>query len=184
MSTQKVRLILFFTVLATVCWAQKKPLTHDVYDDWKGLQSVSISNNGQWAGWRISPQVGDAQLEIRNLNTNETIMIDRVSRYSFSNNSQYVVGEIKPAYEEERELKLKKTAASKMPKDSLFVLNLGNGEVQKFARVKNYQLPEESNEWIAWLHEKPLPEKKKPEPKKEEVKEEETSKKKKRKKKK
>jgi dipeptidyl aminopeptidase/acylaminoacyl peptidase len=184
MSTQKVRLILFFTVLATVCWAQKKPLTHDVYDDWKGLQSVSISNNGQWAGWRISPQVGDAQLEIRNLNTNETIMIDRVSRYSFSNNSQYVVGEIKPAYEEERELKLKKTAASKMPKDSLFVLNLGNGEVQKFARVKNYQLPEESNEWIAWLHEKPLPEKKKPEPKKEEVKEEETSKKKKRKRKK
>ncbi|WP_420385941.1 S9 family peptidase [Roseivirga sp.] len=162
MSTRKIKLIAFFTIWATLSWAQKKPLTHDVYDDWKGIQSVNISNDGNWAGWRIAPQVGDATLEIRNLNNNQTIKIDRVSRYAFSHNSAFVVGEIKPAYEEERELKLKKTAASKMPKDSLFVLNLSSGDIQKFARVKSYDLPEESTEWMAWLHEKPLAEKKKP----------------------
>ena len=183
MYTGKIKLLLLFTLTVSISWAQKKPLTHDVYDDWKGLQSVDISNDGNWAGWRIAPQVGDAQLEIRNINTNQSIIIDRVSRYSFSNNSQFVVGEIKPAYEEERELKLKKTAASKMPKDSLFVLNLGTGDLQKFARIKSYMLPEESNEWMAWLHEKPLEEKKKPE-KKEEPKVEEPEKGKKKKKKK
>lgn len=181
MLTRKFMLMAIFTAFVAVSWAQKKPLTHDVYDDWKGIQSVDISNDGNWAGWRIAPQVGDAVLEIRNLNNDQSIKIDRVSRYSFSNNSQFVVGEIKPAYAEERELKLKKTAANKMPKDSLFVLNLGTGDIQKFARVKSYTLPEKSNEWMAWQYEKPLEEKKKPE-KKEETKVEEPAKGKKKKK--
>lgn len=184
MLTGKIKLTLLFALMVSVSWAQKKPLTHDVYDDWKGIQSTSISNDGNWAGWRFAPQVGDAVLEIRNLNNDQSITIDRVSRYSFSNNSAFVVGEIKPAYAEERELKLKKTAANKMPKDSLFVLNLGTGDIQKFARVKNYQLPEESNEWMAWLYEKPLEVKKKPEKKEETPVEEPAKGKKKRKKKK
>jgi len=181
MLTRKITLIVLFTAFVALSWAQKKPLTHDVYDDWKGIQSVDISKDGNWAGWRIAPQVGDAVLEIRNLNSDQTIKIDRVSRYSFSNNSQFVVGEIKPAYAEERELKLKKTAANKMPKDSLFVLNLGTGDIQKFARVKSFTLPSESDEWMAWQYEKPLEEKKKPE-KKEEPKVEEPEKGKKKKK--
>lgn len=181
MSIGKLRLTLIFGLIATIAWAQKKPLTHDVYDDWKGIQSVSLSNDGNWAGWRIAPQVGDAVLELKNLNNSETITIERVSRYAFSDNSQFAVGEIKPAYEVERELKLKNTTAAKMPKDSLFVVNLSNGEIKKFARVKSYQLPDKSDEWMVWLHEKPLEEKKKPE-KKEEPKVEEPEKGKKKKK--
>ena len=167
MLTRKFTFVALLSAIAVMSWAQKKPLTHDVYDDWKGIQSVDISKDGNWAGWSFSPQVGDAVLEIRNLNTDQSIKIDRVSRYSFSNNSQFVVGEIKPAYEEERELKLKKTAVSKMPKDSLFVLNLATGDIKKFARVKSFSLPEKSNEWMAWQYEKPLEEKKKPEAKEE-----------------
>lgn len=182
MSTIRIRLTVLFSVLVSIAWAQKKPLTHDVYDDWKGIQSVSISNDGNWAGWRIAPQVGDAQLELRNLNNSNSIVIDRVSRYAFSNNSQFVVGEIKPAYEEERTLKLKKTPSSKMPKDSLFIVSLSNGEIKKFARVKNYQLPRESSEWVAWQYEKPLPEKKKVEKKEEPNNEEEGAKNKRKKK--
>lgn len=182
MSIGKIRLTVVFSLLVTLAWAQKKPITHDVYDDWKGIQSVTISNDGNWAGWRIAPQVGDATLELRNLNNSENIKIERVSRYSFSNNSMYVVGEIKPAFEEERQLKLKKTVAAKMPKDSLFIVNLGSGDVQKFARVKNYQLPSESDEWMAWLYEKPEVEKKKVEKKEEPQVEEEKGKSKRKKK--
>lgn len=165
--------LLCFVALA---FAQKKPLTHDVYDDWKSLTSVNISNDGKWAGYRINPQVGDAVLELKNLDTNETIRVDRVSRYSFSSNGQYVAAEIKPEYLKTRELKLKKTSAAKMPKDSLYVINLATGDMKKVARVKNYQLPEDSEEWIAWIHEKPLKEKKKA--KKEESEEKEEPKKK------
>lgn len=160
-------LLLLFVVFQTN--AQRKPLTHDVYDDWKGIQSVAISNDGNWAAYRITPQVGDAVLEIRNLSNDQVISVNRVSKFSFSANSQFVAAEVKPAYAKERALKLKKTSATKMPKDSLYVINLSNGDINKVARVKSYQLPDESDNWMAWMHEKPLKEAKK----KEEAKEEE-----------
>lgn len=182
MISRKSFLTLSLLCFVSLAFAQKKPLTHDVYDDWKSITSVNISSDGVWAGYRINPQVGDAVLQLKNLNTNKSITVDRVSRYSFSANGQFVAAEVKPAYLEERALKLKKTAATKMPKDSLFIINLNTGDIKKIARVKNYQLPGESDEWIAWLHEKPLKKKKKAKKKAPKV-EEETSKKKKRKKK-
>ncbi|OEK04151.1 S9 family peptidase [Roseivirga misakiensis] len=167
-------LLLGSMCLVAMAFAQKKPLTHDVYDDWKSLTSVSLSSDGVWAGYRINPQVGDAVLELTNLNSNKKITVDRVSRYSFSSDGKFVAAVVKPAYDDVRAMKLKKTAASKMPKDSLYVINLNSGEMNKIARVKNFQLPSESEEWIAWLHEKPLKPKKKPKKElKEEPKEEE-----------
>lgn len=156
MFSRKSLFTLSIMCLVSLAFAQKKPLTHDVYDDWKSLASVNISNDGIWAGYRINPQVGDAVLELKNLNTNASITVDRVSRYSFSANSQYVAAEIKPAYLDTRALRLKKTSASKMPKDSLYIINLNSGDIKKVARVKNFQLPSESEEWMAWIHEKPL----------------------------
>lgn len=147
-------------LLSSALFAQKQPLTHDVYDDWKSIQTVRLSDDGNWVAYRIAPQVGDAVLELKNLNTDEVITVDRVSRYAFSANSQFVAAEIKPGYDLERELKLKKTSKSKMPKDSLYVINLNNGEMTKVGRVKNYMVPSESEEWIAWHLEKPLPAKK------------------------
>ena len=170
-------------LMSVALHAQKQPLTHDVYDDWKGLQSVRLSSDGNWAAYRITPQVGDATLELRNLETEQLISVDRVSKYAFSANAMFVAAEIKPAYQDTRALKLKKTAKNKMPKDSLYIINLTSGEMTKVARVKNYQMPEDSEEWIAWLHEKPLKEKKKKELNKEEQKEEDDKKKKKKKKK-
>jgi dipeptidyl aminopeptidase/acylaminoacyl peptidase len=160
---RKIYYLFMLCLLSTALFAQKQPLTHDVYDDWKSIQTVRLSDDGNWLAYRIAPQVGDAVLELKNLGTDEVITIDRVSRYAFSANSQFVAAEVKPGYELERELKLKKTAKSKMPKDSLYVINLANGEMTKVGRVKNYQLPEDSKDWIAWLHEKPLPAKKKKE---------------------
>jgi len=163
MISRKSLLMLALLCLVSLAFAQKKPITHDVYDDWKSIASVIISNDGVWAGYRITPQVGDATLELRNLNTDESITVDRVSRYSFSANGQYVAAEVKPAYLVERELKLKKTTATKMPKDSLYIINLNSGDIKKVARVKNFQLPGESEEWMAWVHEMPLKETKKKE---------------------
>lgn len=177
---RKNYLLIICLMVSTAVFAQKKPLTHDVYDDWKSIQTVNISNNGQWAAYRIAPQEGDAVLELRNLNNNETIRVERVSRYTFSTNGKFVAAEVKPEHDKVRELKLKKTSGSKMPKDSLYIVNLESGDMKKVARVKNYQLPEDSEEWIAWLHEKPLDKPKKKEEKTEEA-PEETGKKKKKK---
>ena len=40
----------------------QKPLTHDVYDSWKNINSPSISNDGRYISWEINPQQGDGWL--------------------------------------------------------------------------------------------------------------------------
>lgn len=159
---------IFMALLALQATAQKKPLTHDVYDDWKSIQSTNISNDGNWAAYAINPQVGDGVLEIRNINSEKLFRIERAGRYSFSKNSDFVIAAVNPEFQKERALKLKKTSNDKMPKDSLFILNLKSGEMKKVARIKNFQLPDESEQWVAYLHEKPLEEKTKKEEKSEE----------------
>src|SRR5690606_7283658 len=47
-----------------------------------------------------------------------------------------------------------KTKAEDMPKDSLFVLNLNTGGLEKLARVKSYALPAEKGGWLAVYFEK------------------------------
>lgn len=159
--------------------AQKKPLTHDVYDGWKSIASTTLSKDGKWLGYRITPQEGDDLLEIQNIETKEILQIERVSRFMFTSNSDFAMAEVKPEFQKVRELKIAKTSAKDMPKDSLYVIELATGNINKVARVKNFQLPDASEEWMAWLHETPLTVKKAPE----KTEEEEEEKKKKKKKK-
>lgn len=159
--------------------AQKKPLTHDVYDGWKSIASTTLSKDGKWLGYRITPQEGDDLLEIQNIETKEILQIERVSRFMFTSNSDFAMAEVKPEFQKVRELKIAKTSAKDMPKDSLYLIELATGNINKVARVKNFQLPDASEEWMAWLHETPLTVKKAPE----KTEEEEGEKKKKKKKK-
>ena len=45
--------------------AQKKPITHSVYDGWQNINERYISNNGKWVVYTITPQEGDATLIIQ-----------------------------------------------------------------------------------------------------------------------
>ncbi|WP_332910161.1 hypothetical protein [Algoriphagus boritolerans] len=46
-----------------------------------------------------------------------------------------------------------------MPKDSLFIMNLTSGKVEKLPRVKSFAIPTEKGNWIAIHFEKELPKK-------------------------
>ena len=136
--------------------AQKRALTHDDYDGWKSISSNRISNNGSWTLYTINPQLGDCVLEVQNLNDGTLYTIVRGKNFQFSSTSNYVIARVSPEYQKVHDLKLEKTASSKMPKDSLFILNLQSGEVNMKARVKSYKMASEESDWVAWLHEKPL----------------------------
>jgi hypothetical protein len=43
---------------------QKRSLTHADYDGWESLSSEQITKDGRYVGYQISPQDGDARLEI------------------------------------------------------------------------------------------------------------------------
>jgi hypothetical protein len=140
--------------------ATKKPLTHDVYDGWKGVVGDKLSNNGQYVLFNVDPQEGDGALYIRNYASKAMQEFARGTRAEFTNDSRYAVFQIKPEYNTVRALKLKKKKGDDLPKDSLAIVTLENMNVVKVPRVKSYKLPKEGNNWVAYQLEKPLPVKK------------------------
>ncbi len=134
----------------------KKPLTHEVYDNWKAVEGDRIANNGNYVLYSVNPQEGDGELIIRNYVTNASTRFARATKAAFTNDSRFAVFQIKPEHAKVRQLKLKKTKADDLPKDSLAIVALETNVTVKVPRVKSYALPKEGNNWIAYQLEKPL----------------------------
>lgn len=131
-------------------FSQKKQLDHSVYDGWKSLQSISISDDGKFVSTIISPQEGDSTLYIRDLKTEKELKIHRVNKYTLSPDGKFTVGLIKVPFVERREARIKKKKAEDMPKDSLIVINNATLTFEKIADVKSFSIPEKNICHIAY----------------------------------
>lgn len=143
-----------FTLLATgsifCSQAQKKPLDHSVYDRWESIGAKGISNDGKWILYSVTPQQGDAVLNIYHTATKKTLQINRVTDADFTEDSRYAAFLIKPFYQETRKAKIKKKKADELPQDSLGITDLATATTRKFADVKSYKLPEKASHVIAF----------------------------------
>ena len=58
-------LVLFGLILPIAAHAQKKALTPADWDRWQTIQGATLSNDGLWVAYTLSPQVGDGEFVIR-----------------------------------------------------------------------------------------------------------------------
>lgn len=131
--------------------AQKKPLDHTVYDQWQSIKDVVLSNDGNWMSYTVTPQEGDAILYVKQLKTDQKIIIERGAQVKFTENNAFLIAKIKPRFEETRKAKIGKKKPEEMPKDSLAILTLATGNIIKIPAVKSFQIPEFGNDLIAYL---------------------------------
>lgn len=129
----------------------KKPLDHDAFDSWKSVRVLPLSNDGEWAAFTIDPQEGDGILVLRNNKKGTKIEIPRGYNPSFSADSKYAVALIKPFFADTREAKIKKKKDFDMPQDSLAIVNLTTGKVEKIPNVSSFRIGEKGGDRIAWL---------------------------------
>jgi dipeptidyl aminopeptidase/acylaminoacyl peptidase len=95
--------------------AEKKVLTLEDYPLWKHIESVSISDDGQWMTYGYRPNGGDATLYIKNLESETIYDVPCGSRPSISGDSKWAAYRINPSREEEKKLrKEKKPVRSKV----------------------------------------------------------------------
>ncbi|HNP21917.1 MAG TPA: prolyl oligopeptidase family serine peptidase [Panacibacter sp.] len=134
--------------------AQHKPLDHTVYDAWQSIGEKRISSNGAFVLYSINVQQGDAMLVIQKTNGEHIADIPRGYEARISSDDRYVVCKIKPTYNETRAAKIAKKKADELPKDSLCLIDISNGSIRKWARVKSYQLPDKTTGLLAWQYEK------------------------------
>lgn len=154
--------ILFIAAtLAATGLAQKKPLTHDVYDSWQSTTGQRISNDGKWMAYALSPQQGNNKYYIKSVNGATEYTFDRGTNVRFSDDSKFVIATIVPDFEKAREETRKKVKTVDKTKNNLLIINLATGEKTEMERVTSYSIATEGSDWIVYRPEKPKPEPKK-----------------------
>ncbi len=110
--------------VAPLAGPQRPPLDQSVYDGWKRISARAISNDGRWVLYRLTPGLGDSELHVRNIESGQAFEIDRGNAARFSQDSRFVIFEIQPSDSIVKDLRIKKTKAADLPKDSLGILAL------------------------------------------------------------
>jgi len=134
--------------------AQKPLLDHSVYDNWQSINETVVQSQGKFIVYSINPQEGDANLIVKQLNSNWELTIPRGTQPVFTENGEYLITKIKPFFADTRKAKIDKKKSDELPKDSLFILNLVSKKIQKIASVKSFQVPELGNDVIAYLQDR------------------------------
>ena len=147
---QRKILFTFFSVFFVVLLhAEKKPLDHSVYDLWESVTQVLISNDGNYTVYVVAPQDGDSILYVTNVKTQATTRIDRGYNARITDDSRYVVFQIKPWQTEKKEARKQKKSADEQPVDSLGWLQLGTQQVEHIPEVKSFKMPEKASGFFA-----------------------------------
>ncbi len=79
------------TAAASLVAQDRRPLTHDDYDQWKSLRGQTYTLDGSWVAFQIEPQVGDGVLEIKQTTGSLVYRYDFASGARFTEDGRFVV---------------------------------------------------------------------------------------------
>ncbi len=156
--------ILFAAALLVTlsAFAAKPPLDHSVYDNWKSVSGLAVQNDGDWARWTVAPQEGDVVLHLYNTKTGKIYDIPRASQAKISEDGTKVFFRIPPTFQETRQAKIDKKKPNETPKDSIGILDLASGKIDKFPMIKGFKTGDKLTGFVAFQEaEKPAPKDKK-----------------------
>ncbi len=151
-------LMLFLFVSTLVCGqkskvqapVQKKPLTHDVYDNWKEITYRSMTPDGAYAVYTINPQDGDGKVVFHNLKSSTQDSVKRASNISITWDGRYAVFKINPQKDLVKDLRRQKKKKEDLPKDSLGIYSFTTRKTEKIPEVKSFKIPEKNGNWLAY----------------------------------
>lgn len=154
------RKLFLFTIIVLIYGSvfsqEKRSLTHDCYDDWKGIKNQEISSNGQFVTYEVNPQDGDGLIYLYDVSKDKNDSIPRGTSAAFSANNDVLVFKVVAQKDTVRSCKLAKIKDDDMPKDSLFIWFFKKDSVVKVPRVKSFKVAEEGQNYLVYLKEKDL----------------------------
>jgi dipeptidyl aminopeptidase/acylaminoacyl peptidase len=139
-------------VFAQANAAQKKPITHDVYDAWNSIQGTKLSADGTWLAYALTPQDGDGELVVRHLKTNAEIRAPRGRDPLITSDNHFVVYAIAPLRKDVDQARKAKKKPEDMPKSGVGIVNLASGQATPVAEhVKSFRVPDETPQVVVFL---------------------------------
>lgn len=128
----------------------KKVLGHTDFDSWKRAKNYSLSRNGQWAAFAEVPQEGDATLFLYNTRTKKRITVERGYDPEFTADSKFAVMLVKPLFSQTRQAKIDGKKGDDLPTDTLALVDLGSGRVEKIPHVTGFKIGKDGGTWVAY----------------------------------
>ncbi len=136
---------------SVVCPAQKKPLDHTVYDDWKSITGTQMTSDGKYLVYEVNPQEGDGTLVVRRLSDGKEIKLPRGYKAQLATDNKTACALIKSPFAEIRKKRNKNTPKDKMPKDSLALIDFDKWNVTKLERIKSYKTAVDNHDFVAYI---------------------------------
>lgn len=134
----------------SVSFAQKKPLDHSDYDSWRSAAGASLSSDGKYLAYGAKPAVGDGELFLVNLETNQSTTYPRGTSQRFTRDGKFLIFTVVPAEADLEKARKEKKKPEEMPKNSLTIVNLASGTSRVIGRVQSVSIGDETSEWIAY----------------------------------
>jgi len=147
--------------------AGKKPITQDTYDEWRTISGASLSNDGAWAVYTVSPVVGEGELIARATSGPAEYKAprgftgrpqlqpsaDSAAQFSaapaqISANSRHVVFTIYPSRAEVERARARRGTPA--PRSAMGILSLADGNVTRMNAVRSFRLARQGGRFLAY----------------------------------
>lgn len=137
-------------VSTSILHAQKRPLDIDAIESWKRITETVVSPDGRWIAYKTEPWRGDSTVYLYSRDGRKRFERGCGKDIRITDDSQFLIFAIEPAYEQVRELKRQKTQDSDMPGDVLGIYAINSGTFESIEAIKNYKVPGQWGGWLAY----------------------------------
>ncbi|GAB1341013.1 hypothetical protein MASR1M101_01400 [Gemmatimonas sp.] len=148
--------------------AGKKPITQDTYDEWRTISGASLSNDGKWVAYTVSPVVGEGNLVVRATSGGAEYAgiargftgrpqlqpsADSAAQFSaapaqFTADSRFVVFTVYASRADVERARARR--GSPAPRNGMGIVNVADGNVTRVANVRSFRLARNGGRYLAF----------------------------------
>ena len=139
-----ISLVLLIILASFQLEAQKRDLTREDFDKWQNIGPYTISDNGKWISFTISPVEGNDTLFIISADKEKEYKLGLCSSPSFSDDSHWVAA--RKGYSKEETEKMNEQ--KKKVQNKLVLMELDQGTKRVFDDIQQFTLSKDSKHLI------------------------------------
>jgi dipeptidyl aminopeptidase/acylaminoacyl peptidase len=162
------RALALVAVLPPVLLAQgeRKVLTQETYDLWRGILQPTLSPDGRWAVYTLSPTMGDGHLVVRATSGSTEHRVQRgstgrplqsVNGRPFTAQAAQITGDSRhvvflqyPTQGALDSARARRARPADQPKPSLGILALADGRVTSIEKVRGFQMGRDGGRFVVY----------------------------------
>ncbi|MCB0552418.1 MAG: S9 family peptidase [Phaeodactylibacter sp.] len=141
---------LFFIQSLLQAQALKPALTQEDISHWNQIESPQLSNSGRWVGYQLKPNEGDPTVILYDTRLKKEYAYPRGSQLGLGAGNLFAAFLLQPHEDSLKAQRRRKVKKEALPKDTLGILRLSDGQLLKIPGVQSYVMPGKWDGWIAY----------------------------------